>query len=571
LDLHGAIPMPIVAGVCALLLAAPFEARTPVIALPGQSLSTVEAVLLIVLAGAVWVYARNRGALRVRGLAVVPWIAFLAAMGLAAAAAPAHVANAVNMTMRFALAFGVYVVVAQSAASDAAIRRILIAATISGVLVAALAILEYLGAAAVVRWLTAFRINAAHVGGQLRAAGPFQYPTIASMFLEIAFAFAVALVLVALDRRRLRDAAAAFAAAALISQGIVFTLTRAGIITMAVTLALLAWQRHRRCGPDRGLAVVGLLTAVVVAQIAGSRSIETLRLRLTTETMNAWFRAAFESPRDLAMATGATATVPIRVTNAGGATWDSNASPRIRLSYHWLESDSDAIVSWEGLRTDFASPVPPGATVSVDAAVVAPPVPGDYRLMWDIEQEHRLWFSTEPEAPIFTARARIAGPVVAGAMEPPGRMLPRTAVRPGRAVLWRAALGMFAARPLTGIGPDNYRLSYGERAGLANFDRRVHANNMYLEVLVGGGLVGAAAFVWLGGHIVRRTVAALRGAAAAEPAMLAAGVAAATLAIAVHGLVDSFLSFTGTYIPIATTLGLGAALGARHELHAHRL
>jgi hypothetical protein len=41
----------------------------------------------------------------------------------------------------------------------------------------------------------------------------------------------------------------------------------------------------------------------------------------------------------------------------------------------------------------------------------------------------------------------------------------------------------------------------------------------------------------------------------------AAGVAAAGLAIALHGLVDSFISFTPTYVLISIVLGLAVACG----------
>ena len=74
---------------------------------------------------------------------------------------------------------------------------------------------------------------------------------------------------------------------------------------------------------------------------------------------------------------------------------------------------------------------------------------------------------------------------------------PRPTVRPGRLVLWRAAARMFAAHPLAGVGPDNFRLAYGRYAGLAGADPRTHSNNMYLEMLAGGGLLVAGAFAWL--------------------------------------------------------------------------
>ena len=47
-------------------------------------------------------------------------------------------------------------------------------------------------------------------------------------------------------------------------------------------------------------------------------------------------------------------------------------------------------------------------------------------------------------------------------------------------------------------------------------------------------------------------------------------VMARTDAIAVHGLADSFLSFTGTYIVMAVALGLATA-SAQAERHAHRV
>jgi O-antigen ligase len=76
---------------------------------------------------------------------------------------------------------------------------------------------------------------------------------------------------------------------------------------------------------------------------------------------------------------------------------------------------------------------------------------------------------------------------------PPLRPTPR----PRRLVLWRAAARMFAAHPLAGVGPDNFRLAYGSYAGLVGADQRTHSNNMYLEMLAGGGLLVAAAFGWL--------------------------------------------------------------------------
>jgi len=104
-------------------------------------------------------------------------------------------------------------------------------------------------------------------------------------------------------------------------------------------------------------------------------------------------------------------------------------------------------------------------------------------------------------------------------------------------------------------------------------DSRVHSNNMYLEVLTGGGLAGGLAFAWLCWRAARRAVHPVLRPSDPAVASLAAAVCAAAVAIALHGLVDSFLGFTGTYIPIAIVLGLAVAGDAINgtRADAHRL
>jgi O-antigen ligase len=120
---------------------------------------------------------------------------------------------------------------------------------------------------------------------------------------------------------------------------------------------------------------------------------------------------------------------------------------------------------------------------------------------------------------------------------------------------------MVSTHPLLGVGPDNFRLTYGDYANLSEFDTRVHSNNMYLEMLVGGGILGGLAFAWLCASACTAFVRALR-AAGSQAAAAASGVAAAGAAIALHGMVDSFLGFTATYVLISITLGLAASSAA---------
>src|SRR6185295_11840772 len=204
--------------------------------------------------------------------------------------------------------------------------------------------------------------------------------------------------------------------------------------------------------------------------------------------------------------------------------WDSQATPPMLLSYHWLQADGDRFVTFEGERTPFAEPVRPDTTVSMAVQVRAPRRPGRYRIEWDIVQEGRLWFSTEPGAARAMSRASVEGdPGDADISTTPP---PRRTVRPGRGVLWRAAARMFAEHPVTGVGPDNFRLAYGSYAGLTGADERTHSNNMYLEVLAGGGLIVGAAFAWLLWQVTSCAIAITRRRGGAVGAA-ALGVAAA--------------------------------------------
>ena len=564
------------AGVCALVLIAPFEAAQPILRAPGQALSTVETALGLVFTAWLAASAWSREAPVWRTPLTWPWLTFLGAM-LVAALAGVDRTNGLHMVGRFCLTFAVYLMTVNGVTTFARLRGVLVAAAVAGALVGAIIVLEYLNGGPVVRTLTLFRPWTAVLGAQVRAGGPFQYPTIASMYLEIVFALTVGLLLSLIDadrRHPMRSRRVAIVAlivtALLMSEAVTFTFTRSGLITIAASLAIIAVLRVWLSRFDRGTKVVLALTAVIALQVLTSRSFESLRLRMTTEGQDQWYSASVEAPLQLAIATGARTTVPIALTNTGLSAWDSNAVVPFHLSYHWLLPDEDRIVGWEGLRTDFPAPVLPGESTSMSAHVEAPRQPGEYRLLWDIEQEHRLWFSTEPDAERFVSRVTVTGPAV-GKLYTNLPPLPRRAVRPGRWVLWRAAARILAAHPVLGVGPDNYRLMYGGYAGLANADQRVHSNNMYLEIVVGGGLVGALAFAWLCWSAATRFAHPVLRPADPRIATIAAAVSAAGVAIALHGIVDSFLGFTGTYTLIAITLGLAVAADHLNEADAHRV
>jgi hypothetical protein len=561
------------AGVALLTLAAPFELTAPLLRLPRQSVSNLEAAVMcaFVCGGAAIVWSRQP--LHWRTPLTSPWIALLAAMLVAAAVSPISRVNALHMTGRLTAAFGVYLLAANGITTSARLRAALSLAVAVGVFVSLLAILEYHGVRPVLTALTAFRPFVSTVGAQVRAGGSLPYPTIASMYLEVVFAFGLGLMLAALDTGRHARVAGLFLALVLIAEGITLTFTRAGLITMTTSLLLVGARHRLQQGSPTGTALVAGLAVVIAVLLAGSRSASSMWLRLTSEGQESWYRASVTAPPDIELPTGRLSAVPIAVTNTGRLPWDSQATPPTLLSYHWLEAAGDRVVTFEGQRTPFAEPVLPDTTASLVVQVRAPRRPGRYRLEWDLVQEGRLWFSTEPGATRTMSRAIVTGEPYDGPFGsiPP----PRPTVRPGRLQLWRAAWRMFAAHPIAGVGADNFRLAYGRYLGLANTDERTHSNNMYIEMLAGGGLLVAAAFGWLAWRAAACAVAL----AAAAPAIdgpgtaLALGLSAAIVAIAVHASVDSFLSFAPTYVLFALTLGCATACMQRKEIltDAHRV
>lgn len=82
----------------------------------------------------------------------------------------------------------------------------------------------------------------------------------------------------------------------------------------------------------------------------------------------------------------------------------------------------------------------------------------------------------------------------------------------GRLALWKTALAMFRAHPLSGVGPGGYRLLYQSFGGTA-FDGQAvwgSAHDLYLHQLAERGLVGLAVVLAVLGVMTWRAVGAAR-------------------------------------------------------------
>jgi phosphoglycerol transferase MdoB-like AlkP superfamily enzyme len=79
----------------------------------------------------------------------------------------------------------------------------------------------------------------------------------------------------------------------------------------------------------------------------------------------------------------------VRVRNTGRLGWSEAAGDH--LSYHWLSLDG-RVVTFDGARTRFPSPVPAGGTADVTARVLGPPDMGRWVLEWEMVREGVRWY-----------------------------------------------------------------------------------------------------------------------------------------------------------------------------------
>jgi O-antigen ligase len=539
-----ALPLAVSASVVAVAAVSPFERALPG-TLFGFTLTTVEVALLIALGCGAVAWMRRPSMFDWRTPITRPLVLFLICAVFASLAAPELSGNALRVTARLAAATLLFLLVANVAALPSTARQIVAALLAAGSIVGSVAVLELAQVPWVLDALKAFRPGFHVVGGQLRATSTMFYPTITSMFLEVVFA----LGLLWLPRSRV-----AWTALVITGGGVIATFTRAGLITMALSMAIyggVTWMRTRQWSLEH-TRLVALAVALVVLVVM-SRSPQMLVARMTSEGSQEWYGASYRVPQQLTLRPDSFNDIPVTLKNEGRLTWQSSAAPPFALSYHWLTSRSEEVVIFDGLRTPFAQPVEPGDEVRMTARVRAPGYPGDYVLIWDVVQEHRTWLSLEGVYP-GRSLASVEGAAVGAPLPTRGRM-PSGVMRMPRSVLWQTAFAMWRERPLLGIGPDNFRHTYGRYLGLAAWDARVHSNNSYVEVLVSMGVAGAIAVGWL---MTRAAASARAIVASADAAALpvAAAALAACMAIAVHALVDSFLTFTPTYVVFAIAAGL---------------
>jgi hypothetical protein len=452
------------------------------------------------------------------------------------------------------------------------------AALVTGAVAAALVgFLEFLLGMSFAESLTMFKAKPTVAGPYLRLSATFEYANIAAMYFELVFPFAVVGLLGALGEAQAHTIRVVLwlAASMVLFEAILLTYSRGALIGLSLCLlTLVVLVRHqggfaRIPRPRRWVvwAAVGIglvLTAWTFS--AGSLA----ALRLSSQSDQDWYRAAYTGSPPSRMAVCQIVSVPVTVANLSPLTWQARGAQSYHLGYHWLYTPT-RVAQFEGLRSALRADVAPGRTGTVLAQVRAPRTPGRYLLVWDMVQENVSWFSlksaTYSRIPVEVTGLppnRRAAACHGGPMLPPNRhssptALPTVLSEPNRGQLWGAALAMVRKHPLLGVGPDGFRLSYGSYATppQVNWDQRILANSLYLEIVADLGLVGGVLFFAFIAAAAWPLVREVRGQRGWDPWQVA--LIGALAAFFGHGLVDYNLESHAIFILFWLLLALMAA------------
>lgn len=565
-----------------LALALPFEMIRPLLRLPGLEFTNLE--LLLAVAAVVWltiVWQSGVTRARIRPL-LWPILFFVGTVGLAAVVAPLYRLEAIKFAARLATGCVLLLLLATVVTGRKRLVGLVWAISLGAAATALLGLAEWAGWAWLAPLWPLFKVAPSRIGGELRLSASFQYATIAAAYLEMVVPLAL-LLAAGSARRAWRWLAMGVAVVATVA--VVLTLTRSSILLLAglyTGLLLLVWHFQGLRPLARPTAGAALTLVVTVIALFWSNAL--FRTRLMTENDLNWYNASYQAPPSLTLATGQSEQVTIQVFNSGQATWSNSGEQAFALGYNWLDGSGEAMAG--ASEVDLPHTVPPGEWVTLVATITAPPQPGNYIVSWGMLQRHILWFHhrgvpdgrTEVQVgPPAAAPAVVSAPARPAPLESPPE-LPTMPVTVPRRALWQAAGQMIVDRPWLGHGPGNFRRLYGRYLQLPAADERIHANNLYLELLATTGVAGLFSFAWLLRHCLRpllhELTTSMRRRSPAQHTVAAAGFATPLIAVCLagslaaflgHGLSDYFLGFTPTALLFWFVVGLAWALPAADQ------
>lgn len=526
-----------------LLFLLPFEPRRYTLQIQGLEFTALELAATAAMA-ALFLANRRRLATALTPLpAPLTAVAvFVAAHLLSAALAPANTELAFRFSARMVAALVLAFLV--GASPRACLPPALAASAAGASVVAVLALLEGSGVRSTDRWLALFRAQPFWIGDGRRASGASENPNLAADILMHGLVAATAL-----SGTRSYPPRVSYPIVALLASGLLMTHSRGAMLAGLLSLLVLAASAR---GPRARAVRAGTLLAVA----AGAGTVAVMSTGTgwgrAAEVSGAGYHARYRLDESfLSLRPEETRRVHVHLGNTGRHAWGRGF--QASLTHLWYDLEERAGIS--ASQTALPHEVPPGESLSLDVEVQAPRNPGRYLLIWDIGLPGVGTFSTFGVEP-----AVLPVTVAEDASTPFQAALPQGIWKRGRLEMWRLALAMWRAHPVTGAGPDNYRWLHGAYGGWLTWSVLSRADSAYLEIAATTGTIGLASYL---ATLVLTAAHALRGLRRSSPEErpIPAAVLAWVTGIAVHGVVDHSLPFTGHYLFFAFVVGVASRLG----------
>jgi O-antigen ligase len=526
-----------------------------------------------------------------RALPVRPAFAitsFVLVQALAAALASEFQGNALKAAVKTSLGALLAVAAADLAvgfqppnsAGKDPVRNSVIAISLSGGLTAALGLGALAGIGIFQRIAHLFQSAEYLLGNRIRFLSTMEHPNTAGTFLSAALCASLALAVFPSAGKNRHWKVVWLGLAAVQGLALVLTFSRGAMASTIFAILGASWILRGSVGTAKKRTV---MAACIVVLLMGMSGLYLARRGADREgtregrNLALWGLKAADEVKYLLP--GHTYRETIAVENTSTSQWRGDACG---VGYMWHSLSDDKTTPLVACAT-FAAAVSPKQQVQMPISLMTPSGAGEYLLIWFVTcRDGEVRELKDSFSPGILCLISPAGSDSQGGMSERARRY-LAAIRderqhldptnvPGRSGLWLAALRMFSQSPLLGMGPDNFRLLKSKYMDIPIWDERILANNLYLEMLSGSGILGLASFLWLFWEFAR-TLAAKVSLARSPSDWSAAYFGVAYLsAFALHGIVDYFLKFTPIFLLFWLLLGMLCASGqGTRDSDANRL
>jgi hypothetical protein len=438
------------------------------------------------------------------------------------------------------------------------------ALSVSGSVTAVLGLGEMAGMEAFGSVVHLFQKSKYLLGDQVRFVSTMEHPNTAGAFLSAALCASLALAVSPNSGKARHWRIAWSALAAIQGFALVLTFSRGAIASTILAILAVSWFFRRHASEAQKRTVIAACCVALLLGMPGlyvaRRGIE--RPGAASERRIAlWGLKAKEEMRSLFP--GRTYEEPVGVQNTSPVAWPAG---KYGVGYKWHSLGTGKTEPLVAGAT-FTNTIAPGQRVEIPVSLSTPSAEGEYFLIWFVvrrEGETReLKDSYSPGILCLIDSAGSDSPRVisdrasryVAAIRDERRRLGLTVI-PGRWDLWRAAWRMALQSPLLGKGPDSFRVMKPKYMDFPTWDETILANNLYLEILSGCGILGLGCFLWLLWEFASSLISKAGDAHSPWERSSAYFGAMYLSTFMLHGVVDYFLKFTPTFLLFWLLLGM---------------